>query len=97
VVADPSPRKSASIKSCAFSGSESSLLFSCRPMGAYEAAKDFAKSAITAGLSVDMIQLLEKKRDLLLDEVGDLQKAKATLESENKALKEQSSRSPAKA
>ena len=58
-------------------------------MGAYDAAKDFAKAAITSGLSIDIIQLLEKKRDLLLEEVADLEKDKSTLKSENESLKKQ--------
>lgn len=58
-------------------------------MGAYDAAKDFAKVAITSGLSIDIIQLLEKKRDLLLDEIATLQKDNATLKSENANLKQE--------
>src|SRR6266850_4513932 len=58
-------------------------------MGAYDAAKDFAKAAITSGLSIDIIQLLEKKRDLLLDEIATLQKDNAALKSENANLKKE--------
>jgi len=65
-------------------------------MGATDIAKDAIRIATTAGLSKDVIDLLEKKVSLLTDEINNLesenkslQSKVSTLEAENADLKKQ--------
>jgi DNA-binding MarR family transcriptional regulator len=55
-------------------------------MSAFDTAKEIVRIGSTAGLSKDVIDLLEKKSSLLAEKVVSLEKEKAVLEQENSEL-----------
>lgn len=56
-------------------------------MGAIDTAKEFVRIGSTAGLSKDVIDLLEKKAGLLAEQVTALEQENTTLLRENRQLK----------
>jgi regulator of replication initiation timing len=56
-------------------------------MGATETIKEFVRIAATAGLSKDVIDLLDKKTSLLAEQVALLEQEKTSLLRENRNLK----------
>jgi|ERR1039458_3584806 DNA-binding MarR family transcriptional regulator len=56
-------------------------------MGATDTIKEFARIATTAGLTKDVIDLLDKKASLLAEQVAALEQENTTLLRENRNLK----------
>ena len=56
-------------------------------MGAADTIKEFARIATTAGLTKDVIDLLDKKASLLAEQVASLEQENTTLLRENRNLK----------
>src|SRR5437762_12295696 len=56
-------------------------------MGALDTAKEIVRIGSTAGLSKDVVDLLEEKSVLLAEQVATLEREKAELKSENARLK----------
>jgi hypothetical protein len=58
-------------------------------MNPLDVAKDLSRIGTTAGLSKDVIDLLEKKVTLLTDKISTLEQQNAQLRAENKELRQQ--------
>lgn len=58
-------------------------------MSALDTAKEFVRIGSTAGLSKDVVDLLEKKAALLTEQVATLERENAQLKSENGKLRAQ--------
>jgi hypothetical protein len=62
-------------------------------MGALDTAKEFVRIGSTAGLSKDVIDLLEKKAALLAEQVSSLERENAQLKAENAKFRHQADES----